>query len=100
MRGLEAGSVDYVKKPFNRRELLSRIKAQIRSREIVEAELETRKLTGEGQGGRGSTERLPWSPLQPCAGVPLLQQCVCERHWLLGPGRPAAGWTACKGLLT
>lgn len=32
LRGLEAGSVDYVKKPFNRRELLSRIKAQIRSR--------------------------------------------------------------------
>ncbi|KAG2440769.1 hypothetical protein HXX76_003625 [Chlamydomonas incerta] len=42
MKGLEAGAVDYVKKPFNRQELLSRIRAQVRNREVVDAEMETR----------------------------------------------------------
>ena len=32
MKGLEAGSVDYVKKPFHRQELLSRVRAQVRNR--------------------------------------------------------------------
>ena len=32
LQGLESGSVDYVKKPFHRKELLSRIRAQIRNR--------------------------------------------------------------------
>ncbi|EFJ46446.1 hypothetical protein VOLCADRAFT_93268 [Volvox carteri f. nagariensis] len=45
MKGLEAGSVDYVKKPFHRQELLSRIRAQVRNREIFEAEMESRKVT-------------------------------------------------------
>jgi len=45
MKGLEAGSVDYVKKPFHRQELLSRVRAQVRNREIMEAEMESRKVT-------------------------------------------------------
>ncbi|GAX78845.1 hypothetical protein CEUSTIGMA_g6283.t1 [Chlamydomonas eustigma] len=45
MKGLEAGSVDYVKKPFHRHELLSRVRAQVRNREVFEAEVESRKLT-------------------------------------------------------
>ncbi|KAG2442020.1 hypothetical protein HYH02_009812 [Chlamydomonas schloesseri] len=44
MKGLEAGAVDYVKKPFNRQELLSRIRAQVRHREVVDAEMETRMV--------------------------------------------------------
>ncbi|GAX79209.1 hypothetical protein CEUSTIGMA_g6649.t1 [Chlamydomonas eustigma] len=44
-RGLEAGSVDYVKKPFHRQELLSRVRAQVRNREVFEAEMESRKVT-------------------------------------------------------
>ncbi|GFH16906.1 uncharacterized protein HaLaN_13426, partial [Haematococcus lacustris] len=45
MKGLEAGSVDYVKKPFHRQELLSRVRAQVRKREVMEAEMESRKVT-------------------------------------------------------
>lgn len=44
MKGLDAGSVDYVKKPFHRKELLSRVRAQIRNREVFEAEMESRKV--------------------------------------------------------
>eukprot|EP00798_Chlamydomonas_sp_ICE-L_P018006 gene18006-24415_t len=43
IKGLESGSVDYVKKPFHRQELLSRVSCQIRCREIFEAELATSK---------------------------------------------------------
>eukprot|EP00798_Chlamydomonas_sp_ICE-L_P018023 gene18023-24435_t len=44
MKGLEAGSVDYVKKPFHRKELLSRVRAQIRNREVFEVEMASRKV--------------------------------------------------------
>ncbi|KAG1665331.1 hypothetical protein FOA52_011744 [Chlamydomonas sp. UWO 241] len=43
--GLDSGSVDYVKKPFNRQELISRVRAQIRNREYFEVEMESRKVT-------------------------------------------------------
>ena len=37
MQGLEAGANDYVKKPFHRQELLTRISTQLRHREELEA---------------------------------------------------------------
>ena len=33
--GLESGADDYVKKPFHRKELLSRVRAQIRNRWVM-----------------------------------------------------------------
>ena len=85
MKGLEAGSVDYVKKPFHRQELLSRVRAQVRNR----------------CGGRGRVRLLPYpqpSTLQerahvlshfespphllaflPCPALPCLERCLMWR---------------------
>jgi len=44
MQGLSSGSIDYVKKPYHRQEMLSRVRAQLRNRELIEAEVRTRKV--------------------------------------------------------
>eukprot|EP00798_Chlamydomonas_sp_ICE-L_P018021 gene18021-24433_t len=44
LQGLEAGGVDYVKKPFHRKELLGRIRSQIRNREVFELEASSRRV--------------------------------------------------------
>lgn len=48
MEGLQAGANDYVKKPFHRQELLTRVKTQIRSRWVG-----VRLMGGCGEGGKG-----------------------------------------------
>ncbi|KAG1677387.1 hypothetical protein FOA52_010767 [Chlamydomonas sp. UWO 241] len=45
MAGLSSGSVDYIKKPYHRQELLGRIRAQLRNRQVIEAEVQNRKVT-------------------------------------------------------
>ena len=50
--GLEVGADDYVTKPFSVRELLGRVRAQLRRRE-----LDRSPLTGEGKRSRPATVR-------------------------------------------
>ena len=46
--GLEVGADDYLTKPFSMRELLARVKAQLRRTEMVRAELGRAKTDGAG----------------------------------------------------
>jgi DNA-binding response OmpR family regulator len=47
--GLEIGSDDYLTKPFSMRELLARVKAQLRRTETIRAELEKIKTNSPGE---------------------------------------------------
>ncbi|MBI4492358.1 MAG: response regulator transcription factor [Chloroflexi bacterium] len=47
--GLELGADDYLTKPFGMRELLARVKALLRRRDLLVAELERRAVEAEGE---------------------------------------------------
>ena len=64
--GLEVGADDYVTKPFSVRELLGRVRAQLRRRELDRSGgLEGSRV--ERRAPSASTSRATWSP---CAASP------------------------------
>jgi len=60
--GLEVGADDYLTKPFSMRELMARVKAQLRRTQVIREELEKMKAGQTGQSS-GNQETLTFGNL-------------------------------------